>query len=446
MKKLFTYKKLIFNFLLCVSLASSSLHAAPSPRPQFFQDIMGMNETSFKILYDKKDDIIKAMLIPPQAGLKDYSLVTSKGTFPCGHFEELSIKYLKDQTESLAKPGGGTFNVIKGGSLDVAEFQADPANAGAVFQVASNFNGLETLPNTPSIETQHLTSYTTDNTQGPSASISAASGLVFRRYFLFHKTYQDQPVNTWGQMDSGDRQVNFLSDLTSKQEYPSMSKVGYVLLSAGMNPPKEEGDYKKIKVGYHANTGVTFGARAAGGRHEILASPYHTIDQVFTAAVDFGTKNYSMRNDAVSIQWGKTILNAAYEGTFRGAFLHGRKKVFLTLIGGGVFGNEFSDICAAIVGMKDFIQESGLEVTLIWREADSVADIETALEPLVKATGGRWEEWSAYNVISKSVIQTNSLTPKLHILKSKLNSLKNKLTELSKQLKTLKETLTKKVD
>jgi len=65
--------------------------------------------------------------------------------------------------------------------------QADSENLGAVFQVASNFNALETTYATQNIDEHLLTSYIHDKTQGPFASISAAPGLLLRRYFPFYK-------------------------------------------------------------------------------------------------------------------------------------------------------------------------------------------------------------------------------------------------------------------
>jgi hypothetical protein len=42
------------------------------------------------------------------------------------------------------------------------------------------------------------------------------------------------------------------------------------------------------------------------------------------------------------------ILEASYEATLLAGILNGDKRVYLTLVGGGVFGNELEWICSAI--------------------------------------------------------------------------------------------------
>lgn len=59
-------------------------------------------------------------------------------------------------------------------------------NANLLFQVASNFNGLEFPSELSSCEDPNfLTSYCFDNTQGPAASISAGGAAITRLFFGF---------------------------------------------------------------------------------------------------------------------------------------------------------------------------------------------------------------------------------------------------------------------
>ena len=50
-----------------------------------------------------------------------------------------------------------------------------------------------------------------------------------------------------------------------------------------------------------------------------------------------------------SIDKSMFLLQAAYENSYLSAIKHGRRKLFLTLIGGGMFGNDFKWIHDAIV-------------------------------------------------------------------------------------------------
>ena len=120
----------------------------------------------------------------------------------CGRFQTVSCGTLRERMKSLPKPGNGTFNIIAGNGnriyyldcffffffflevfgfeeqkikqkkkgwilagrttelelIDVGLLQANTANAGAVFQVASNFNCLELVSPTerPHTITQYV--------------------------------------------------------------------------------------------------------------------------------------------------------------------------------------------------------------------------------------------------------------------------------------------------
>lgn len=405
-------------------------------RNNFFTDIMGVSETDFKNDLHNFQDKISYNPID-----KTHTLTINNKSFLMGNFKQLSINDLENEAAHKPMPGGGTFNVFYGNNLDVAAFQASAENTGAVFQVASNFNGLETTHANQDITNQLITHYISDPTQGPSASISAAPGLIFRRYFLFYD--KDTSIDEWGQDKQGNRQVNFLNEITQHGEnnLPTMSRAGYVQFSNTMRKPSDA-DYKKIKIGYHSHTAVTFGARS-GSNHATVPLPYPVIDQVFAAAADFGSTNGFLKENAVAQEWAQLLLNAAYQGALYAAFINNRKKIFLTLMGGGVFANDFSWICQAITRLENFIKASGLEVILIWRDQYQDEKIVNALKPLVEQTGGHWTDCSEAknNPLSDVVIvseKKDSLTNNLFILNKKLSTLKSVLMELNNKLEQLK--------
>jgi len=75
------------------------------------------------------------------------------------------------------------------------------------------------------------------------------------------------------------------------------------------------------------------------------------VDQVFCAAVNIsqgisGMKNMRQPNVEQKCQF---ILTSAYYGTYMSAILHRRKKLFLTLIGGGAFSNDLEWIYDTIL-------------------------------------------------------------------------------------------------
>lgn len=74
--------------------------------------------------------------------------------------------------------GRCAFSVI---SDDVRSLHTDGRNAGAVFQVASQFNALEMVG--PDVRPEDgVTRYASDPTQGPACAISCPAGTVFRNY------------------------------------------------------------------------------------------------------------------------------------------------------------------------------------------------------------------------------------------------------------------------
>lgn len=369
---------------------------AVRPRNQFFQDVMGITETDFRTDFYKS-----ALSSETKNGQTIYFITNSTGKkYQCGYFEQLSIGDLRAATAAIdardkitMAEKKGTFSVMYGIRADIQGLQGDPKNADTVFQVASNFNGLETIESSPSAVTDMnahaLAGYVGDLTQGPFASISATPGLILRRYYAFYPGKESTPSQEWWQGNAPARQVNFLSDLMDKI---GMTQGGYVLLqkavSAGTNPTDE--DLKKMKIGCHGETQVTFGHIANYPHNQVvLQDPLPVISQVFTAGVNFvNTNTHSPIADA----WAQTILNAAYEGTIRTAAYKKKPRVVLTLIGGGVFGNDKEWIVAALERMKDFIVKSGIEVWLNVFGDELSATEKARIKNMTIETGGKFLE------------------------------------------------------
>lgn len=386
-------------------------------RRNFFKDIMG------KTLYPTEESLAAPRNQNPQVlhGFKKFQnsffevdperglLIKQAPTiwqlfgwpntkFQCGSFQECSLGDLQDASNNLNFPGEGTFNVFEGLNtnqhswfrpfLDIGALQANPDNADAVFQVASNFNGLETTHADQDFTQQLLADYIFDRTQGPAASISAAPGLILRRYLLHFD--QHQPDVQWGQ--TLNNQINFLSNVANNLP---ISPAGYVVFDHIPLAPTDD-DLRLIKIGYHENVQVTHGLMRDPEHHYFIADDQQQIiNQVFTAAIDLGVTNRRYRNNAIIQQWAQTVLNAAYEGTLRKAFIENKRKVFLTLVGGGVFGNDITWIIDALDRMRDFIRDSGLEVILIWYCSSNSAEhnqIRQRLAQIVTYTNGQYTQ------------------------------------------------------
>lgn len=325
----------------------------------------------------------------------------------CGAFKTYSIKELREmanaqmQTCPLTTAGKGTFSAILYYNLtsrcfDVEALQAAPANRDAVFQVASNFNALETIHADQDFEQQALIDYIHDHTQGPAASLSALPGLVLRRYLLHYNP--TLPFNTWGQ--TVDNQVNFLHALPTN--VLTMSRAGYAKLAPNgwlrSRPMPTAELYEQIQVGVHTDVQVTAGKELGNDQQLLIADQEQHINQVFTAAFDMANTNHQFRTEPTACSWAQSIIDAAYEGTILSAIAHGKKRVFLTMVGGGVFGNKTTWPSKAMMRMHNIIIKSGLEVVLIWRTnyrsktiSDDAKDALNQIIELAEATGGNVE-------------------------------------------------------
>lgn len=211
---------------------------------------------------------------------------------------------------------------------DIGALQA-AAPPDSLFQVASQFNCLEA----PGARMVRVADYFYDPTQGPRASISAYPGTLLRHYRA-----PDGAGGHFVQSQSG-RQLNLLHAV----EAPVQS--GY-LTSADIARPAEflarlERDFSQIEVGVHADLDVVLGAQWDGP-----VRPGTRIAQVFTSTLAAG--GYG-RMEPIHLEICRFLLRASYLGTLLAAVSLGQRRVVLTLIGGGVFGNPLELIWESIL-------------------------------------------------------------------------------------------------
>ncbi len=109
-----------------------------------------------------------------------------------------------------------------------------------------------------------------------------------------------------------------------------------------------------LRIGLHTNTEVT------------LAGCSHVVTQAFCSAVPVAYTSYAARDWA---PFAKLVLEAAYEATICAAILNAQqtsnRSVFLTLLGGGAFGNQSQWIYDAIERAIQLHPRSGLEIYLV---------------------------------------------------------------------------------
>ena len=235
----------------------------------------------------------------------------------------------------------------------------DPRNAGALFQVASQFNLLEMV--SPGVSPEDgVTSYVYDRTQGPACAIAAGAATVYRNYFAMvdGKVGQD-----------ADRQIDCLQDvhqaLSPDGQRLWEMRNGYALPTTAslthfnrrfseLDEDGRDALRGALRIGIHRDVEVT----RSGSRH--------LVSQAFCSALPL---SYSSAGSPEWKSFARLILQAAYEGTVLAAVENAERNpgvpVYLTQVGGGAFGNRTGWIVAAMERAFDLLAESGLDVRIV---------------------------------------------------------------------------------
>ena len=279
-------------------------------------------------------------------------------TYRHGRLEVPSLAELRKRTGPPSGRKGISVDQI---SADVRSLHRDPASAGALFQVASQFNLLEMVsPNvTPEMG---VGIYENDPTQGPACAIAAGAGTIYRNYFA--------SVNgSTGQ--SASNQIDCLQDLGGElgnvddrlwrmsNGYALATEQGLHEISSRLRSADEdELDRLRglLRIGVHSGTEVT--DDNAG----------HTVSQAYCSALPVA---YTTHSPELWEPFARLALEAAYECTLRTALLNpqenGADRVFLTYLGGGVFGNKMEWIVDAMERAVRLVRDHHLKVTIVNR-------------------------------------------------------------------------------
>lgn len=224
-----------------------------------------------------------------------------------------------------------------------------PENRHALFQAASQFNLLEMTSQSVTPE-MGVGIYEYDRTQGPACAIACGAGTIYRNYFT--------EVNG-GIGQTQNRQIDCLEDIGRLLRNEELAlwemKNGYALMNETafqhINPilsMKDESERKRLKqalrIGLQWDTEVTLN----GGEH--------IVSQAYCSALPV---SYSSIPAYLWEYFARLVLEATYEATLLAALINlektGCNKVFLTLVGGGAFGNAMDWIIDSIdLSLKRF--------------------------------------------------------------------------------------------
>jgi len=284
------------------------------------------------------------------------SLANQK-TFICGRLETPSLGELRTRVGASQHKRGSL--AVREVVADVSDLHTDPSNAGCLFQVASQFNLLE-MTNPEVTPEQGIGIYEHDHTQGPACAVAAGAGTIYRNYFAVVNGCTGQ---------SADNQIDCLADLGEvlgntnqrlwemRNGYALASREGLIEISERLAASSEdERDQLRqlLRIGVQWDTQVT------------LKDAKHTVTQAYCAALPVA---YSGHSPDLWEDFAQLVLEASYEATLCTAILNslatGNKRVFLTLLGGGVFGNKIGWITKSLRRALELYEDWNLEVSIV---------------------------------------------------------------------------------
>lgn len=275
------------------------------------------------------------------------------------HFGRLEVPKLAELRDRNLMNIGPPRLKIQEIIADVKDLHQATENAGALFQAASQFNLLEMVD--PEVTPERgVGIYEYDRTQGPACAIACGAGTIYRNYFA---PVKGQP----GQSEAA--QVDCLEDIgldlgnsngqlwQMKNGYALASRAGLEKINQKLKALDEEAyDHLKglLRIGIQWNTEVT------------LNTNRQQVSQVYASALPIGYSEYPAD---LWEPFARLILEATYEATFWTALENyrqtGNRKVYLTLVGGGVFANELEWIFSAIAQATAKFGHQPLEVYLV---------------------------------------------------------------------------------
>jgi hypothetical protein len=276
----------------------------------------------------------------------------------CGKLEIVSLADLRERVRELTP---NRSNAMKVSELigDAKALHADFKASGAFFQVASQFNLLEMVSPIVTPE-QGITIYESDPTQGPACAVACAAGTLYRNYFVELDGQIGQTVS---------KQVDCLSaigkSLGNVNSRLWEMKNGYALPSpdglkevhsklSTISESKLDELRGELKIGLQWNTQVTLG------------DCEHLVTQAYCSALPVAYSRLPSRSWEM---FARLILEAAYEASFAASVMNasktGNKSVYLTLLGGGAFGNDQEWILDAIRRAAKLYNRFDLDVKIV---------------------------------------------------------------------------------
>jgi hypothetical protein len=312
----------------------------------WFEKLTGFNESSPENVREKlylKDKLLISKVNGREIAFGELQILT------LGHLRKISPKI--ESFNSNIK-----VNEIVG---NVQDLHCDSNNSNALFQAASQFNLLEMVSPTITPE-DGIDRYESDYTQGPACAIACGGGTIYRNYFLkigeqYGQTF-DKQIDC---LDLIGKEMNNeeLNLWTMRNGYALANQQGLLHINktfSHFSNSQLESIKGKLKVGIQWNSEVT------------ISQNKQLVSQIYCSALPVA---YSLIEPYYWEKFARIILEATYEATLYTALInlqkYGSNRVFLTLVGGGAFGNEETWILNSIKKTLDKFKNCPLDVRIV---------------------------------------------------------------------------------
>jgi hypothetical protein len=283
-------------------------------------------------------------------------------SYAIGTLETPSLRELRERAQAVGTPAPGPprLSIVQG---DVRTIHRAASSAGALFQVASQFNLLEMVA--PDVRPEDgVTRYQIDHTQGPACAIAAGAATIYRNYFV---PVGDQIGQT------AQRQIDCLEDIGAalgnegdrlwrmRNGYAECTPEGLREIANHLHrldAHDRDTLRDRLRIGVHWNVEVT----------DAGAPVDHRVSQAFCSALPVGYDPCQAGADAWR-EFATLVLEGAYEATLWAAALNaaefGSGVVFLTRLGGGAFGNPDTWIDAALRRALQCAANNALDIRIV---------------------------------------------------------------------------------
>lgn len=312
----------------------------------WFKELTGFEETSPQ--YVRENLIIEGDYLVSKINNKKF------------HYGRLEIPTLKDLRDAIELKTSQSQKIsIQEIVANVQDLHCNAENANAVFQAASQFNLLEMV--SPEVTPEHgIDGYENDYTQGPACAIACGAGTLYRNYFVKVNNHIGQTATN--QIDCldliGEELNNDELQLWSmKNGYALVNKNGLLKIHQKLDDlsnAQREALKGKLKIGIQWDTEVT------------LSEEKYSVTQVYCSALPVA---YSFIESHYWESFARLILEATYEATLYAALknmeITGSNLIYLTLVGGGAFGNDMHWILESLEKAILKFRDTALDVKVV---------------------------------------------------------------------------------